>query len=124
MATPRNLVAYTAGRYRAATEDGLYQNIQLARRCAVDCWTAGLIPLAPQLNSAFMGGIASDRTFLDGTMELLRRCDLVVMLPNWRESQGAIAERQEALRLGIPVYDWETDGDAARIRAEYRAEHP
>ena len=108
-------VAYIAGRYRGASENEVYENIQLARRCAVDCWKVGLVPLAPHMSSAFMGGVASDQAFLDGTMELLRRCDMVVLLPNWRESRGAIAEREEAFRLEIPVYAWKAEGDAAKI---------
>jgi hypothetical protein len=65
-----------------------------------------------------MDGVATDEVFLEGTMELLRRCDAVVLVPNWRDSAGAQAEVAEAERLGLPVfgknystsYDWQHTG--------------
>ena len=37
-------------------------------------------------------------------MELLRRCDAVLCVSNWRDSVGARAEVEEARRLGLPVF--------------------
>lgn len=47
----------------------------------------------------------------DFDFEILRRCDLLVMLPRWQESSGARLERCMAERDGIPVYVWECDSD-------------
>ena len=44
--------------------------------------------------------------WLEGDMELLRRCDAVVLTPDWERSSGARAERQAAYNWSIPVYVW------------------
>jgi hypothetical protein len=41
---------------------------------------------------------------LAGTLELMRRCDAVILVHNWRDSAGSRAEVDEAKRLGIPVF--------------------
>ncbi|MBW2559690.1 MAG: DUF4406 domain-containing protein [Deltaproteobacteria bacterium] len=37
---------------------------------------------------------------------ILRQCDLVVLIPGWKKSTGAINEWKEALKFGIPVMEW------------------
>ena len=51
-----------------------------------------------------MDGAHTDDQVLAGTMELLRRCDAVLCVGNWRDSVGARAEVEEARRLGLPVF--------------------
>lgn len=60
--------------------------------------------ICPHLNTANFDGIVPDQNFLDGTMEMMRRCDLVVLLPGWGDSSGSIKEKSEADRLGTPTY--------------------
>ena len=50
-----------------------------------------------------MDGELPDSFWLEATLELLRRCDLVVMMENWEESTGARGEHDEAIRRGIRV---------------------
>ncbi len=45
-----------------------------------------------------------DQYWLDATMELLRRCDAVVLAPGWQYSEGTKLEIAEAERLKIPVF--------------------
>jgi len=37
-------------------------------------------------------------------MAEMRTCDAVLMVPGWAQSVGAVAEKAEAERLGIPVF--------------------
>jgi hypothetical protein len=37
-------------------------------------------------------------------MEILSRCDFVIMTPDWEKSEGARKERDKAIALGIPVF--------------------
>lgn len=97
-------VVYIAGKYRAPTPWDVEQNIQAAAHVAAKVLAAGLMPLCPHLNTARMEGVCSDEFILAGTMELLRRCDAVMMVHNWRDSAGARAELAEAHRLGLPVF--------------------
>ena len=42
--------------------------------------------------------------YIEGDLDILSRCDAVVMLPDWKESNGAKIERSYAFFCGIPVY--------------------
>jgi len=97
-------VIYIAGKYRGPTPWAVEQNIRAAAEVAARVWEMGHVALCPHTNSAHMEGVASDEAFLAGTLELMRRCDAVVLVPNWRGSAGARAEVEEADRLGLPVF--------------------
>lgn len=60
--------------------------------------------MCPHTNTRFFHGAAPDEVFLEGTLEMMRRSDLVYMLPGWKKSQGSIKEKKEAERLGLPVF--------------------
>lgn len=107
-------VIYIAGPYRASTEYEVRQNIRRAEDRAVECWNLGFVPLCPHKNSAGLGGAVSsvtglsdDKMFLDGGIELLKRCDalLLVDLPVEviRASEGTMLEINTATARGISV---------------------
>lgn len=113
-------VFYIAHRYRADTINQVYQHVQEARACAADIWKAGGCALAPTMNSALMDGVAPDATFLEGGLELLRRCDaIVVVVDGDLFSSGVVAEVEEAKRRKMPVYFWAEEGDGAEIVQKY-----
>jgi nucleoside 2-deoxyribosyltransferase len=97
-------VIYIAGKYRGPNAWAIEQNIRAAEEVAAKVWEMGHVALCPHANSRHMDGVASDDVFLAGTLELMRRCDAVVLVPNWRDSEGARAEVAEAERLGLPVF--------------------
>ena len=96
-------LAYVAGPYRAATEYQLVQNIRTAESLALELWKAGFAVLCPHKNTAHWGGACPDAVWLDGDIEMLSRCDLVVTTKNWQKSEGARAEVMFASANGIPV---------------------
>ncbi|HVZ89589.1 MAG TPA: DUF1937 family protein [Polyangia bacterium] len=98
-------VVYVAGRYRAENAWLVAENIRAAERVGYEVASLGLMPLIPHANTAHFDGTMSPEFWLEGTMELLRRCDAIVMVPGWEQSQGAVAERAEAFRLGKQVFD-------------------
>lgn len=97
-------LVYIAGPYRAPTLWGVKRNIRAAMDAAVLVWRAGLWALCPHANTARMEGVTTDESFLAGTLEMMRRCDAVLLVPGWRNSAGARAEVEEAGRLQIPVF--------------------
>jgi hypothetical protein len=99
----RMKVAYIAGPYRAATTAGIQWNILRARNYAEKYWKLGCMAYCPHLNSQNMDGLVPDEVFLRGGLEMLRRCDAIVMVPGWENSTGAKAELAEAVRLGLEV---------------------
>ncbi|HPQ72294.1 MAG TPA: DUF4406 domain-containing protein [bacterium] len=104
MNTPTMKLAYVAGPYRGRTHNDVAQNIAAAREVAAHLWSLGYAVICPHLNSAFMSGVAPEETFLRGGIEILRRCDLVVLVPNWHASQGTTLEIEEARSCGLPIF--------------------
>ena len=101
---PRLKVIYILGKYRAATEWGVEQNIQAAEQAALYVWQLGGVALCPHKNTAHFGGACPDETWLAGYLEMLRRCDAAYAMVDWRESKGATAEVELAESLGLPVF--------------------
>ena len=99
-------IAYIAGPYRAATVYGIKENIRRAEAVALKWWKKGYAVICPHANTALFDGELPDEAFLDGTLEMLRRSDVVVLMQGWQKSRGAVAEHAEALRLGKEIiYD-------------------
>lgn len=100
-------VLYVAGKYRGATREAVAANIDKARQVGVLAAAFGWYPLIPHCNTAHMEDAlpeAGDAFWLGGTLEVMTRCDALVLVPGWEASEGAQAEIAEADRLHIPVY--------------------
>ena len=97
-------VGYIAGPFREISAWAVAENVRRAERVALDVWRAGAAALCPHTNTAHFDGAAPDSIWLEGDLEMLRRCDFVVMVEGWEGSMGAQAERLEAFRRGIPVF--------------------
>ena len=99
-------VAYIAGPYRSDTVYGIVENIRRAEAVAIKYWQLGYAVICPHKNTALFDGLMPDRIWLDGAIEILKRCDVIVMSKGWERSSGSKAELFEALELGIEViYD-------------------
>jgi hypothetical protein len=97
-------VGYIAGPFRGPSAWAVAENVRKAERVALDVWRAGAAAICPHTNTAHFDGAAPDDVWLRGDLEMLKRCDFVVMVEGWEGSMGARAERLTALRLGIPVF--------------------
>lgn len=96
-------VIYVAGPFRGAHAWAVEQNVRRAEAVAYEVFAAGHVALCPHTNTRFFDGSLPDQIFIDGTLELMRRCDAVIVLPNYARSQGTRGEIAEAERLGKPV---------------------
>lgn len=105
---PRVPLVYVAGPYRAETREGVELHIQTARAVGLQVARKGWCPVIPHTMLAHLDAAApsiADQFWLDATLELMRRCDAVLLLPGWTQSSGTRAEVAEAQRLGLPVFD-------------------
>ena len=108
-------VVYVAGPYRNNTVLGTMANIDRARKVAMVIWKMGYVAVCPHTNSALFDEVTHESVFLKGYLELVKRCDVVVVVPNYHESEGTLAEIEVALLNGIPVirfpdgYDYEAE---------------
>ena len=98
-------VAYVAGPFRGANSWEMEQNIRRAETLALDLWRAGFAAICPHTNTRFYQGAAPDHVWLDGDLEILGRCDCVVLTPDWARSAGARAEVDYAFSAGIPIFE-------------------
>lgn len=98
-------VGYVAGPFRGPSAWAIAENVRKAERVALDIWRAGAACICPHTNTALFGGALPDSAFLDGDLEMLRRCDFVVMVEGWEGSMGARAERLAAFAVYIPVFE-------------------
>lgn len=98
-------LVYIAGKFRAPTPWLVEQHVRKAEEWMMKVWELGAVGVCPHAMGRFTDKAIPDNLVLDGTLELMRRCDGVFMVPdNWKQSEGAILERQEALKLNIPVF--------------------
>ncbi len=106
-------VLYVAGPYRSKEGvHGIVKNIEAAGELAIELWKLGFPTICPHKNTALFDGAAPDSVWLDGDLELLSRCDGLVTMPNYLESEGAKAEVRFAELTKIQVFNWPTDRDA------------
>ena len=85
-------IVYLAGPYRADTAAEVERNIQNARRYHMALTEAGIFSFCPHVHMAHYDGLQEEQWFLDGTMEMMRRCDALVVMPGWEESDGTNRE--------------------------------
>lgn len=97
----RSASGYVAGRQDAF---GIASNVHRAMALALDVWRLGAVALCPHANTADLDGSAPDELWLAGDLELLRRCDAVIMTPDWETSSGARAEHTFAETHGLPIF--------------------
>lgn len=117
-------VVYLAGPYRAPTIRGVVQNIRAAEAVALQLWQAGFAVICPHMNTALLDGAITDEVVMAGDLELLARCDAIVMLRDWQSSKGAKAERLFAREHGIPVIHWHNPSALADLATVLLADSP
>lgn len=110
-------LVYLAGPYRGKSKfkplNWLQRqiNIYKAARVARELWKMGFAVICPHMNSKNFDGICPEENFLDGDVEILSRCDFVVVLPDWSSSLGTTNEIMEAKAEEIPYYFWSCEKD-------------
>jgi len=98
-------VIFIAGSYRDKRGSWfITENILKAKRVAEDVWQCGAVAICPHLNSMLMDGMCDENTWLAGYQEVLKRCDAVMIVANYKLSEGTSMEIDLAQSLGIPVF--------------------
>jgi len=99
-------ILFLAGAYMSSDSNELMQNIQLAEQHSIELWNRGFKVFSPHLNTRNfeVKAKAEEEAYKELDMRMLQCCDAVFALPNWKESEGARAEIDEAKRLGKPIF--------------------
>ena len=96
-------VVYIAGPYRGPNAWEIEQNIRRAEELALEVWKRGAMAHCPHTNTRHFQGALPDEVWLLGGLELLRRCDAVLLTPDWERSTGAREEVARAHAEALPV---------------------
>lgn len=84
------------------------QHINEARMWATRLANEGIPFFCPHMNSAHMEVIAPSAPpeyWYNLDMRILEHASAILLIPGWRESKGALAEKDRARELGIYCYD-------------------
>jgi uncharacterized protein DUF4406 len=96
-------VVYIAGPFRGKDSWEMENNIRRAEALALEVWRLGAAAICPHANTRFFQGAAPDEIWLDGDLAILRKCDAVLMTPDWKKSKGATAEYLHAADYDIQI---------------------
>lgn len=112
----RDLLIYLAGPITATATKSTEDHVAAAVNVYLRLIRAGLPAFCPHLTAAFPSafGILYD-TWMAYDYAVLDRCNAVLMLDGWRESRGAMLEREYARQHGLTVYE---DVDTLIARAK------
>lgn len=97
-------VVFVCGKFRGANAWDVENNIRRAEELGFAVAELGAMPMIPHTNTRFFNGTLTDEFWLAGTTELLKRCDALITVPNYPDSEGARAEIRYALDHDIPVF--------------------
>jgi hypothetical protein len=99
-----------SGPFRAASVGLVLLNIGRAEQLGHEVRKLGARPYIPHsVGRAYTVGelpdVFGDDRWLADTLEDALACDAMVMLPDWKLSEGAVNERKQMLALGKPVFE-------------------
>ena len=98
----RKILIYIAGPYSG----DIKENIIKARNASIKIWNSGFTGVCPHMNTAhFEIDCKCDyQDYLEGDMEILKRCDGIFMLKDWMLSKGAREEHDLADARDMPIF--------------------
>jgi hypothetical protein len=95
---------YIIGPFRAENSWLVEQNIRRAEEVALQLWQKGFAVICPHTNTRFFDGAAHDKNFLNGDLEILKRCDAALCIQGWMNSIGSCREKDFCFTNRIALY--------------------
>ncbi len=96
------MLIYVSGKYSGDVQ----ANIADAVAVSVKLWEMGHAVICPHANTAHFEEFckATYDQYIAGDLNMIARCDALVMVEGWEDSKGAVIEKNYADSLHIPVY--------------------
>lgn len=99
-------LVYVAGPFSGPSRDAVELNIRAAEAASLLVAKLGAMPICPHANTA---NAAFEKAqgyefWIEGTAELLRRCDAAIFIWGWESSSGAQKEFKLAVAEKIPAF--------------------
>ena len=98
-------VIYVAGPFRAKTQWGIMQNVRKAEDASLKLWKQGYAVICPHTMTQHFQNECSENVWLNGCLELLKRCDAIYLVEGWEKSEGSVAEYKLAKKLGLLILE-------------------
>lgn len=98
-------VVYIAGPYRAKSPWEVEQNIRRAEELCLQVWRRGHVGVCVHSMCRFFSLAAPDEVWIEGDLELLSRCDAMLLVPDWENSTGTQGEVEYCRTHGIPFFE-------------------
>lgn len=101
------MIVFVSGPYTAKTQTEVDDNIAAAQKVAGQLWEMGHAAICPHLNTYHFedtNPAITQQQYYDGYCTLLARCDAIVFLPGWENSEGCKREYAVADEFDIPMY--------------------
>ncbi len=99
-----DFMVYVAGPFRGASPLDVRRNVERARDAGFEVAQCGAIPYIPHTMYADFDKQLTDEYWINATEEGLRRCDGILLLEGWRESEGSKSEANVAWDIGLPIF--------------------
>lgn len=101
------MIVYVSGAIRPKKGQTLEGNLKVGKDIAYELWKKGYVVICPHANTDLDPRVydGSDGvTWLDGDLDIISRCDAVVVCPDSEKSFGTDLEIKHARARDIPVY--------------------
>lgn len=99
-------VIYIAGPFTATNAWEIEKNIRKAEDALFEVWKLDAAGVCPHSNTRYFHGAFTQDQMIDGTLEIMKRCDAVLVVPdsNYMDSVGTMGEIAVAERFEMPVF--------------------
>ena len=99
-----DVYVYIAGKYTDKTIEQIENHINAARKIAIVCANRNIKFFCPHTHTSHFGADSQNTSwqyYMDLCAPILRDvCNVIVMVPNWKDSKGARQEFDIALKEG------------------------
>ncbi len=92
---------YLAGALRGENKDA---NMKAAQFWAEQLWRRGFAVYSPHMNSGWLDTPETDPHVLEANIQLMKMCDIMVIMPFYEESKGTLAEIKVYREIGKPIF--------------------
>jgi hypothetical protein len=103
------MIVYVSGSIRPVGSQTLRGNLDAAKEVAMKLWREGYTVICPHANTDLpieLAELESGIDWIAGDLEMLARCDAVVVVPDSEQSVGTNTELAFAMDHHIPIYYW------------------
>ena len=97
-------VVYVAGAIKASNAWEREKNIRRAEEVALAIWKMGAAAICVHSSCRFFEGVLPDGTWYEGDLEILKRCDAMILVEGWEGSRGTERELDFAIDNKIQAF--------------------